>query len=603
MKKLNVILLIFSFVLSGIGGIFLFGANASNQSVVQTHAPIVKGITEYTYKTYEDYFIDNFNLPAETYTKDTETGIVTIDYTKITRKTENEGIELLYNGNVFHTITNNDLTGAGSKANPYMVNSTKGFWFLLNVDLFGGNLAGKTFQLNSNIILNDEAFDENGNPSGGDGVVYSWKTRDKNTYTLFIDGKGYYIDGLFINDKTATSASLFRSNYYGTISNINLRGVFINAGDFVAALAETCGHIKNINLISGNIKGTKSAAGIIKTGYKIENCNNYANVWGAFEVGGITSASARTGNITECNNYGNINCDSYGAGGIAGRNQGVIESCNNYGRIYNVANHTGGIVGIFNANDTAKPKILNSTNYGEIIAEKNVIAGGIIGYVEGYFEIRGCQNYGFVSSGEQTCGELVGQIVCANISGDTNIIIENCFVKSVNNRPVVGRVLNSKAETKKIFLTLSKLTIIYNKDSNSSQAILLNCNTKNSIINANDIKVAFESKNAQSVFFIKTILSAEAEINIKNVVVTEEKEGEVSNFDFCSTKNSSSFKIVRIIVNCKTQKFYYGSDFSKYYISWKTGKIGLVALDGRGQFQGAIDEEWLKNNGYEKKSV
>jgi len=586
---------------------FLFDTTSTTNDSIQTIAPSNKieseEITEWTYKTYEDYFIDNFNLPAETYTRDTETGVVTIDYTKITRQTENEGIELLYNGNVFHTITNNDLTGAGSKASPYMVNSTQGFWFLLNVDLFGGNLAGKTLQLNSNIVLNDEAFDENGNPSGGDGVVYSWKTNDKNTYTLYIDGKGFYIDGLFINDNTANTVSLFRSNYYGTISNINLREVYINAGRNVAALTELCRHIKNINLISGNIKGENNVAGIIRTGYKIENCNNYANVWGRLEVGGITSGSAGTGNITESNNYGKINCVSYGVGGIAGRHQGVIESCNNYGKIYNAGNHTGGIAGIFNANATHKPKILNSSNYGEIIAEKNVIAGGIIGYVEGYFEIRGCKNYGFVCSGVETCGELIGQIACADISVDTNVIVENCFVKSVNNQPVVGRVYNRKAETKKILLTLSKITITYNKDSNSSQAILLNYNTKNSIINANDIKVVFESKNEQNVFFIKTILSPEAEINVKNVVVTEEKDGEVSNFHFCSTKNSSSFKMVEIIVNCKTQKFYYGNDFSKYYISWKTGKIGLISLDGRGQFQGQIDEEWLKNKGYEKKSA
>jgi len=38
-------------------------------------------------------------------------------------------------------------------------------------------------------------------------------------------------------------------------------------------------------------------------------------------------------------------------------------------------------------------------------------------------------------------------------------------------------------------------------------------------------------------------------------------------------------------------------------VSWRTGKIGLIALDGRGSFQGKIDEEWLLNKGYEKREV
>ena len=47
---------------------------------------------------------------------------------------------------------------------------------------------------------------------------------------------------------------------------------------------------------------------------------------------------------------------------------------------------------------------------------------------------------------------------------------------------------------------------------------------------------------------------------------------------------------------------YYGDDFSQYYFSWKLGKIGHVALDGRGDFQGKIDTKFhvivYHNNGY-----
>ena len=68
-------------------------------------------------------------------------------------------------------------------------------------------------------------------------------------------------------------------------------------------------------------------------------------------------------------------------------------------------------------------------------------------------------------------------------------------------------------------------------------------------------------------------------------------------------KHYEVYNIENLIINQEGEKQYYGSNFSGFYFSWRTGKVGLVALDGRGQFQGAIDEEWLKGKGYEKKSV
>ena len=43
---------------------------------------------------------------------------------------------------------------------------------------------------------------------------------------------------------------------------------------------------------------------------------------------------------------------------------------------------------------------------------------------------------------------------------------------------------------------------------------------------------------------------------------------------------------------------YYGSDFSGFYYSWKTGKIGLTYLDGVGAFQGEMTEAYLQSRGY-----
>jgi len=46
---------------------------------------------------------------------------------------------------------------------------------------------------------------------------------------------------------------------------------------------------------------------------------------------------------------------------------------------------------------------------------------------------------------------------------------------------------------------------------------------------------------------------------------------------------------------------YYGSDFSGFYSNWKTGKIGLKALSGKGLFQSTLNEDMLSVKGFVKK--
>ena len=96
MKKINVILLIFSFVLSGIGGIFLFGANAFQQSTISCNAP-VEEIMEYTYKTFNAYFVD-------------------------------------------YAFSNITLSGEGTAEKPFQVNSTEDFLWLLKGNEFTSNM-------------------------------------------------------------------------------------------------------------------------------------------------------------------------------------------------------------------------------------------------------------------------------------------------------------------------------------------------------------------------------------------------------------------------------------------------------------------------------
>jgi len=72
-------------------------------------------------------------------------------------------------------------------------------------------------------------------------------------------------------------------------------------------------------------------------------------------------------------------------------------------------------------------------------------------------------------------------------------------------------------------------------------------------------------------------------------------------FQYCRAKEL--LKIDACLYLSNNYHSYYGSNFSGFYVSWRTGKIGLVALDGRGSFQGKIDEEWLRAKGFEKKEI
>ena len=60
--------------------------------------------------------------------------------------------------------------------------------------------------------------------------------------------------------------------------------------------------------------------------------------------------------------------------------------------------------------------------------------------------------------------------------------------------------------------------------------------------------------------------------------------------------------IYELNIGGESEKVYYGSNFSAFYISWKTGKIGLIALEGRGLYQGKIDEKLLVSKGFTKKT-
>ena len=121
-----------------------------------------------------------------------------VDYSQITRKKINTDTQLLYGDSVFDTITKEDCTGSGTKSDPYVVHSTKVFLYLQGNGISGLNIDNKYFELACDVVLNDESYDDNGNPISGDGVVYKWEPINYGR-NAFFDGKNHSIKGLYLN--------------------------------------------------------------------------------------------------------------------------------------------------------------------------------------------------------------------------------------------------------------------------------------------------------------------------------------------------------------------------------------------------------------------
>jgi len=576
----------------------------------------------YTFKTYEDYFIDYFNLPVELYTRDETTGVVTIDYTKITRKTANGETGLSYNDNVFYTVTSNDLTGTGSQTDPYIVHSTNGFLYLTNNSLSKIALGTKYIELNCNIVLNDETFDQDGNPSGGDGKVYLWSPISCGS--MHFNGNEHVVYGLTLRGETNNGYAGLFGNYAFNVSNLNFENVYINKF-FGSTLGGSGCIVENCHVLSGTVTGNNRIAGLC--GYpklvtnssnnatiiinntvedaggicvllhedgSIENCDNYGrfledNGKSAF-VGGIVSVVYARVKITNCNNYGDILLRNQSIGGICcnGNVESIILNCNNYGKIIG----RGNLAGIM-ANSPKTSTISNCGNFGYIKSDDVNAAGQMVAIIELGLTVENCR----AKSVSKTT--FIGYIRCA--AGNTaNIFVNNCEMNAVNyygGRTIVcnvsskgvGAVVNVHIENSKFIIS----------DSTAGSLYVIYDSYKLDNLTINNVKFYCKNKTGD----LRMLLSSSTlqEAIIKNTCI------DVEGTKYTTVFLLSKFKGEGILINIKKpseiKKQYYGADFSGFYVSWRTGKIGLVALDGRGSFQGTVDEEFLKNKGYEKKSI
>ncbi len=562
MKKLNVILLIFSFVLSGLGGLFLFGATASNEGFVPTNAPIVEEITEWTYKTYDELLTD-------------------LEITK-------------------EKMTEKDFTGDGSKDNPYVINSTRGFLYFASYTKNKVSMYYKYIELNCDIILNDETFDEDGNPSGGDGIVYTIDA-DFNGSSLSIDGKGYAISGWYFNDETKDYVTIFKRNtLVKKAENLIFENIYV-AGNAYVSIFHYADELDNCVIRSGNFNGNQNVSTFSQQSIHIRNCKNFANV---NYLGSSTNNTSFTGinlniedngSIENTHNYGNVFGYDNNAGiTLGGHHNTTIKNCINYGEIHGRA-YTGGIISRMYSGDI---KILNCRNYGDIYNDA-YSAGGLMGYCYADVYVDNFINDADIIAGSNSAG-FIGYV--ANVGTEpSNITITNssCFLdgnKSVNSHGIFGRI----AKTNYVYMKNIKLDIKNNDNRSIPSAI--NSISEQSVLKLQNALINVESKNKINFYLVHDVTSLTGFIDMSNIYVKVNFDASgVKRVNYCPQKIQFVNNI--IIESTVKNSVFYGTDFSGFYFSWRTGKIGLVALEGMGSFQGQITEEFLTNRGYTKKEV
>ena len=298
------------------------------------------------------------------------------------------------------------LSGEGTEESPYLIQSAADFAYL-----GAGDFAGKHFKLTVSVDLADNAFHVDsfngiidGNHCSIRGISNSkglFGTLGENSVACNLSLYGDVLAAQNIGVLAATSYGKLSGivNYVSLVGNGRLGGIVYSS----SGIFENC---KNY----GDIKGQWDIGGIV--GYiapeyqsTVSGCVNYGNISGTTGVGGIFGFADPSASIivTDSVNYGNITA-TWGGGGIGGNisRESVVSGCESYGSVIGDG-ELGGIVG------KCSGKLTDNTNYGRVSGEVDII-GGVIGHLHdttyGREIVETNKNLGEVS-GPNAC-DLVG---------------------------------------------------------------------------------------------------------------------------------------------------------------------------------------------------
>jgi hypothetical protein len=262
--------------------------------------------------------------------------------------------------------------GDGSEGNPYQISEPNHLMSIgSNADLLDRHF----------ILTNDIIFDPNNNPNHVfDKALIAPDTSTSSNYqgTVFsgtFDGEGYSIFNLKINSSGADYIGLFGNIDSGTVNNLTLRNVDIQADGYVGGLAgSNSGEITNC-ITAGNISGNNYIGGSCgqNTGTLV-SCSYQGGTVSGDRVGGLIGWNF--GTIKYSYALGTIQGGDY-VGGLTGIAWGLVEqcfaNCNVTGDSY-----VGGLSG--DAGETSLV-LLNCYSQGQV--EGNDMTGGLVGVIHG----------------------------------------------------------------------------------------------------------------------------------------------------------------------------------------------------------------------------
>ncbi len=182
----------------------------------------------------------------------------------------------------------------------------------------------KYYELTNDIDLSEYTSNGGWVPIGKDGTYI---------FRGHFDGKGHTITGLTINRPSGVCQGLFGSVYNGSIKNLGLVGVNVNANVNVGGLVgfmNMDGIAQNC-YVTGSVTGQNNAGGLVGSvslAITINNCYTTTDVSGSFNVGGLVG-SINAGTLQNSYATGSINNLGQNTGGLAGyiRNGATLQNC------------------------------------------------------------------------------------------------------------------------------------------------------------------------------------------------------------------------------------------------------------------------------------
>ena len=273
------------------------------------------------------------------------------------------------------TVTVRPFKEDGTKADPYIIKTAEDLELLswLVNEGYSGN--GEFFSLGSDIDL--------------DGITWvpigsrNYTTNTHRPFNGTFNGNDYAISGLSVN------------------TNIDLVGLFGYVG--------ISGQVMNLEVKNAEIAGGRYAGGIA-----------------GFSSGVITNCSVIGGNVQAGGEKFSENAHSGGIVGYLANSGQIVGSFSTAAVTANTTRDAsaGGIVGsVINNGDSERATITTSFSRGNVYAESSnnslsyASAGGLVGYIEGDFELHNCYSRnevisraGGTAKTDSAAGGLIGRI-------------------------------------------------------------------------------------------------------------------------------------------------------------------------------------------------